>query len=82
MQAFDLGSRQAVGALARVNARGMQDFTGIQVADARDQGLIQQGDFDFPFCDGEPLVPLAEPDLKGIGAEPTTRLPIRQLFLG
>src|SRR5579863_7742694 len=45
-QAVELGTRKAVGATPRANACMKQAFVGVDVADAGEQRLVEQGCFD------------------------------------
>src|SRR5207253_2407247 len=75
----DVVGREAVGSLEGVEAGEEEAFIDIDVAQAGDEGLIEQGGLDRPFGGGETLEEVggtegerlgAEVGVVGIGAQP------------
>ncbi len=68
-QGLDRFERNVAGWRMRMQATGMQQFIDVNVAQTRDDVLIEQGGFDRPARPGKPLVQLPGGDGQGIGSE-------------
>jgi hypothetical protein len=64
-----LGARDFVAAFGRVNAGNVQDFGRIEVADAGDGALVEQGDFYGAAARVQAIAKRMGRDVEGIGAD-------------